>query len=140
MAAQRNPNLFDGIIARAPAMDFVGTFAAFQRNLQSIALTADSSGATSLTQAKLDTLSNAVLAACDAADGVTDGLVSRPSACTFNPATLRCPGGANTGTSCLSDAELGVMAAWTNPITVPGGYGTAGWPLTGNEAGAAISE
>ena len=136
MAAQRNPNLFDGIIARAPAMDFVGTFAAFQRNLQSIALTADSSGATSLTQAKLDTLSNAVLAACDAADGVTDGLVSRPSACTFNPATLRCPGGANTGTSCLSDAELGVMAAWTNPITVPGGYGTAGWPLTGNEAGA----
>lgn len=133
MAAQRNPNLFDGIIARAPAMDFVGIFGAFQRNLQALALTLDSGGATSLTPVKLATLSNAVLAACDAADGVVDKLVSRPSACNFNPATLRCPGGANTGTTCLSDAELGVTTSWTSPIAFSGGYGSAGWPLTGNE-------
>ena len=38
-------------------------------------------------------LNKAVLAACDALDGVTDGLLTDPHQCHFDPATLLCRGG-----------------------------------------------
>ena len=53
--------------------------------------------------------------ACDALDGVVDGLISNQARCNamFDPATarvngtpLRCPGGADTGDTCLSDAQI----------------------------------
>jgi hypothetical protein len=43
-----------------------------------------------------------VLAQCDTLDGVADGIVSKPAACNFDPAPLRCAGGTDTGDSCLS--------------------------------------
>jgi hypothetical protein len=55
------------------------------------------------------------MAACDALDGVQDGLISNQPACnaSFNPATailngapLRCPGGTDAGDTCLSDAQI----------------------------------
>lgn len=133
MAAQRNPDLFDGIIARAPVIDFVGEVGAFQRNVLAVGGTLVG-GVSSFTPAKIATLSNAVLAACDAGDGITDGVVSNPAACTFNPTVLLCAGGADTGDTCLSDLQLAVVTSWTTPAAFVGGYGNAGWPLTGNES------
>jgi len=49
---------------------------------------------------------NAVVNACDALDGLVDGLVSNVAACHFKPETVRCPGGADTGDTCLSDAQI----------------------------------
>ena len=126
---QRHPWLFDGVIARAPAYNWVGIMGAFNRTAK--ALTA-SGGA--MSAAKVATLANAVLGACDAADGVADGLVSNPAACHFDPATLRCPGGGDTGDACLSDAQLAVVHSWTDPAAFAGGrWRNAGWPLSGNE-------
>lgn len=126
---QRHPSLFDGVISRAPAYNWVGLMGAFNRTAKALAAPGGS-----FSPAKVSTLSKAVLNACDAADGVADGIVSNPAACTFNPATLRCPGGADTGDSCLSDAQLAVVKSWTDPITFAGGrYRNAGWPLSGNE-------
>lgn len=60
----------------------------------------------------------AALEACDALDGVVDGLISNQSLCNhvFDPsvATLRgvpvrCPGGADTGDTCLSDAQINAL-------------------------------
>src|SRR5207237_9257358 len=50
--------------------------------------------------------------ACDALDGVADGVVSNPRACAagFDAASLRCPGGTEAGNACLSDAQLGFEA------------------------------
>ncbi len=42
--------------------------------------------------AKLALLNRAVLAACDAIDGVSDGLLTDPRECRFDPATLLCRG------------------------------------------------
>ncbi|MGB7438434.1 MAG: tannase/feruloyl esterase family alpha/beta hydrolase [Candidatus Acidiferrum sp.] len=42
--------------------------------------------------AKLALLNRAVLAACDSLDGVTDGLLTDPRQCHFDPATLLCRG------------------------------------------------
>ncbi|WP_372658010.1 tannase/feruloyl esterase family alpha/beta hydrolase [Hydrogenophaga sp.] len=57
----------------------------------------------------------AAMEACDALDGVTDGLISYQRQCNavFNPSVatvggqpLRCPGGSDTGDTCLSDAQI----------------------------------
>jgi Tannase and feruloyl esterase len=133
MNAQRFPALFDGIIARAPAYNWVGIMGVFNRTAKALAAPGGVMSA-----AKVTTLSKAVLAACDAQDGVADGVVSNPQACAFNPATLRCAGGADTGDACLSDAQLAVVGSWTAPAAFAGGtYSYPGWPLSGNENASA---
>ncbi|MBD2860266.1 tannase/feruloyl esterase family alpha/beta hydrolase [Spongiibacter sp. KMU-158] len=136
MTAQRFPNLFDGVIARAPALNWAGQLAgAFNRNAKAFAAPGGQ-----LTPAKITLLAKSVLNACDTKDGVKDGLVSNPSACTsadFNPQVLRCANGADTGDSCLSDAQLNTIKSWTDPIdigTAPNPvFHNAGWALSGNE-------
>ena len=129
MNVQRYPSLFDGVISRAPAYNWVGIMGAFNRTAKALAAPGGAMSA-----AKVATLSNAVLAACDALDGVADGVVSNPQACTFNPATLRCATGGDTGDACLSDAQLAVVTSWTTPASIAGGtYRYTGWPLSGNE-------
>ena len=101
MNVQRYPNLFDGVIARAPAYNWVGFMGQFNRTAK--ALTAPGGA---ITPAKTATLANAVRAACDSLDGVADGVVSnlRPATTTLDTSALRCAGGADTGNTCLSDA------------------------------------
>lgn len=134
IGAQRFPNLFDGVIARAPAYNFVAAIGTFQRNMKATL----PNPTLNFTPAKVALLSSAVRAACDADDGVVDGVVSNPAACTFDASTarstLRCPGGADTADSCLSDAQLSVVDTWTAPALFAGKYAHAGWPLTGNES------
>ncbi len=126
---QRHPGLFDGVIARAPAYNWVGLMGAFNRTAKALAAPGGA-----ISTAKIATLAGAVRAACDAEDGLADGVVSNPAACHFDPKTLRCPAGADTGDSCLSDAQLSAVASWTSPLSIAGGtYSNTGWPLTGNE-------
>ena len=129
MNAQRFPALFDGVIARAPAYNWVGLMGAFNRTAKAIAAPGGAINA-----AKTTTLANAVLGACDALDGVADGVVSNPQACHFDVASLRCRSGADLGDYCLSDAQLATVASWTTPASFAGGsYRNPGWPLSGNE-------
>lgn len=136
ISAQKYPELFDGIISRAPASNFVATVGAYQTNMKATVL----NPALNFTPAKVQLLSNAALAACDSLDGVSDGIVSNSAACTFNAAMartqLRCAGGADLSDACLSDAQLDVVDAWTNAKTFGGKYVTPGWALTGNESAA----
>ena len=137
MNAQRYPNLFDGIVARAPAYNWVGFMGAFNRTAKALAAPGGA-----LNTAKIQLLAKAVRDACDGADGVVDGVVSNPQACArlnsvdqpaFNIASLRCVGGADTGNTCLSDAQLAAVSSWTTPATFAGSYRNAGWNLSGNE-------
>ena len=129
MAAERNPNLFDGIIARAPAYNWVGLLGQFNRTAKAVAAPGGQFSA-----AKLALLSKSVRDSCDAKDGIVDGIVSNPQACTFDPAALRCTSGVDTGDTCLSDAQLAVVNSWTSPASwASGAYTNPGWALTGNE-------
>ena len=133
MAVQRNPNLFDGVIARAPAYNWVGFMGAFNRTAKALAAPG---GAFSI--AKTALLAKHVRDACDGLDGIADGVVSNPAACTpalVNVAALRCVGGADTGDTCLSDAQLAVVTSWTTDAAFTGSssFRNAGWNLTGNE-------
>jgi hypothetical protein len=133
MAVQRNPNLFDGVIARAPGYNWVGFMGAFNRTARALAAPG---GAFSV--AKTALLAKHVRDACDGLDGIVDGVVSNPAACTAtvaNVAALRCPGGADTGDTCLSDPQLAVVKSWTSDavFTGNGTFRSKGYNLTGNE-------
>jgi feruloyl esterase len=57
--------------------------------------------------AKLNMLSEAAVSACDAQDGVKDGLINNPRACKFDPSVLLCKGpGNNDGPNCLTAPQL----------------------------------
>ncbi len=135
MLSQRFPGDFDGIVARAPAGNFMGLFLQFNN----VAKASRAPGGT-LNTAKQQLLGKAVLQQCDAMDGLADGIVSKPAACNFDPATLRCAGGADAGDQCLSDAQIRTVraaatgfktsdGAWSHPGANWGGEdnATKGW-------------
>ncbi|MEQ1780155.1 MAG: tannase/feruloyl esterase family alpha/beta hydrolase [Hyphomonadaceae bacterium] len=134
MAVQRNPELFDGVIARAPAFNWVGLMGAFNTVARAVA-----SPGGDFNAAKAAMLARHVRSACDGLDGVEDGIVSNPSACTtkvLNLTSLRCAGGADAGDMCLSDAQLAVVKTWTSDLTFNGvssSYLSKGFNLSGNE-------
>lgn len=133
MNVQRYPNLFDGVIARAPAYNWVGWTGANNRTAKIAAAPGGS-----INEAKVALIAQAVRGTCDQLDGIVDGVVSNQAACNaaFNPAALRCSGGADTGNSCLSDAQLAVVDSITTDFSVVANgttYRNAGWKFTGNE-------
>ena len=133
MAVQRNPNLFDGVIARSPGYNWVGFMGAFNRTAKALAAPGGA-----FTPAKTALLAKHVREACDGLDGIVDGIVSNPAMCTakvVNVAALRCAGGADTGDTCLSDAQLAVVKSWTTDAVFTGSntFRSKGYNLTGNE-------
>ncbi len=100
MEAQRFPADYDGIIAGAPAYDWTELLTNAVVNTQ--ALTVDP--ASYIPPAKLPAISQAVIAACDAADGVSDGVLNEPRRCGFDPATLLCKAAEADG--CLTGAQV----------------------------------
>lgn len=103
MLAQRSPDAYDGIIAGAPANNFVSLITSFSSYRSMV----ESLPADSLTP-KMAFLHEAVLKKCDAIDGLKDGMVSDPRSCRFDPAELRCKSGQDPE-SCLSSAEVHVI-------------------------------
>jgi feruloyl esterase len=85
-AAVLHPEDYDGIIAIAPSMGAgaVPNIAwAVQKNTAA-------DGTAILDEKALKQLHQAALAACDRDDGVNDGVIANPLACTFDPAALQC--------------------------------------------------
>jgi len=95
-----------------------------------------------LTRAKLVTLNKAAIAACDAADGVSDGLIADPRQCRFDPGTLLCKGAEEGG--CLTAVQVAaarkiyagprnlrsgeaVFPGWDPGSEAPGGDPKLGW-------------
>ena len=122
IAVQNWPQDFDGAIVLYPAWNA----ASLDLQLGRIARELAKPGAYP-SRAKRKLLYDAGLAACDALDGVSDGLVSNVNACnaSFNPqaamlngAPLRCLGGADSGDSCLSDAQIAGFNVTNTPLVL----------------------
>lgn len=132
-AAQRYPDDYEGVIAQYPVFNVVHMWSgqnAAGKAIHSAGLGAPS--ASWLPPAKVTLLFNAVFAACDSLDGVTDGIVSNIAACNkaFNidtiKATMRCPEGADTGNACFSDAQITAIEKISSPVTFDFPY-AGGW-------------
>jgi len=103
MEAQRYPDDYDGIIAGAPAANLTHIGAGFLWNLQ--ALEADP--AAYIAEAKLPAIERSVLAACDALDGIQDGVLDDPRKCRYDPVTLLCSGPESD--SCLTQPQVAAL-------------------------------
>jgi feruloyl esterase len=144
MEAQRFPDDYDGILAGAPANYWTHLLVA---NFYAAAKPMLENPASYISKDKIPAIAQAVLAACDAADGLKDGLVSDPLACHFDPATLLCKG-AETN-SCLTAPQADSLkriyagahtsdGALIYPGYEPGGEdGGGGWAawITGAQPG-----
>lgn len=129
--AQQYPGDYNGIVAGAPGQFRTGLHIGILWNYVS------TRGDQNLPAAKLALLTKGAVAACDSLDGVSDGIISRPDLCKFDPAVLQCSG-ADDGT-CLTAAQVTgakqVYAGVVHKLTgqtyvdgeVPGSESGLGW-------------
>ncbi len=115
MEAQRFPDDYDGIVAGSPGANWSG------RALLAvwIAQAVHKDDASFIPTSLFPLIHEAALAACDAQDGVKDGVIDQPSRCKFDPKVLACKGDATSG--CLTAAQVEtarrMYTAVTNPRT-----------------------
>lgn len=114
--AQRFPTDFDGIVAIAPAFNQPRLNVSFIWVAQAML----NDPASYIPPSKCPMIHDAVLQACDARDGVLDGVVDDPTRCRFDPEALRC-GDADAPT-CLTapqvEAARKIYAGPKNPRTL----------------------
>jgi feruloyl esterase len=113
--AQRFPEDYDGIIAGAPANYWTHLMAGdLWPGLATL-----NDPASYIPKEKYAVIHKAVLDACDAKDGVKDGVIDDPTRCGFDPKTLECKG--PEGASCLTapqvEAARKIYAGARNPRT-----------------------
>ncbi|HEY4214809.1 MAG TPA: tannase/feruloyl esterase family alpha/beta hydrolase [Steroidobacteraceae bacterium] len=105
MEAYRYPQDYDGISSMAPANPMVGL-------MMSSLWTGEATlreAATRIPPPKFALIHKAVVEACDANDGVKDGIVSSPRSCKFDPAVLQCNAG--DATDCLTAPQVAAVRA-----------------------------
>ena len=115
MMAQRFPADYDGIVSVVPTANYAGEALAW------IKLGALQRAGGWTNPEKVKVIAAAVNAACDKVDGLADGVVSAYEKCLnlFDPKTLRCPNGADTGNTCLSDAQIEAVKFIHSPFQYP---------------------
>lgn len=127
MLAQRYPEAYDGILAGAPAINF-------DRFLPSMLwpqVVMDEELGGPIDDCKLALATDAAVEACDANDGVSDGVLEDPRACDFDPGSLV---GVDTPCGAFTETDAAVIQAMWDGARTPDGeplwYGlTPGTPL-----------
>ena len=134
MEAQRYPADYDGIIAGAPANYFTQILTGFAWNLKGTL----SDQASYIAPGKLKAIESAVLAACDARDGLTDGIIDNPDKCGFDPQTLLCNGPETD--ACLTAPQIvALKRIYGGPRNSKGQLITAGFAPGGETGGGGWS-
>jgi hypothetical protein len=121
--AQRFPKDFDGIVAGAPVLNFTGTMVEFACDAQAFA-----EAPISLPLQKV--LAEKIYSACDANDGVRDGVIGDPRRCDFKPARdlPKCEGAAETN-ACFNPAQIKALEKYYGDIAAGGQLVMPGWPV-----------
>ena len=103
---QRYPSYFDGVVSGDPAIHvgYSGLGNAWLRAAFNEAAPKDANGRPQphllFSDADKKLVTDGVLAACDADDGVRDGMVFNTRACDFDPASLVCSGTQDRRAAC----------------------------------------
>ncbi|WP_410589370.1 tannase/feruloyl esterase family alpha/beta hydrolase [Amycolatopsis sp. lyj-23] len=108
--AARYPTDFNGIIA-GPAFPEWSTVIGYD-GVYTDVVNRDVNGHVILTTDKLPILHEAALRAC----GATDGTITDPEKCHFDPAVAQCPPADPNGAGCLSAAQVGVARLFYGPV------------------------
>ena len=140
--AQRFPGDYDGIIAGAPGLDWTGRAAASLR----VARVLEANESARLSAEQRELVHQTALNACDADDGVKDGVIGKPQQCSFDPAVLQCSSGESV--ACLTSEQVSTVqmlySSPVNPATgraitglLPGelGWTDLGWTRSARDTG-----
>lgn len=120
----RYPKDYDGVIAGAPAISFSQIMTQILWNEQLWATAPR-------LRSKLPALSKRVLDACDALDGVRDGVLENPMQCRFDPARMQCKTFDTAG--CLSGAEVSALRKFYEGPRLKNGEHLIAGPALGSE-------
>ena len=129
IAADRWPEEYDGIVSGCMGMDLTGQTVAWLNLGSRLGTPAMPSAA------QWRAVTAASIAACDALDGVTDGVIANQSACNFDVTTLQCgqPTANPDPAGCLTAEQVQTVKDVTSAIkladgtTVYSGYNWADW-------------
>lgn len=124
---QRYPQDYDGVIAGAPVYTPLVYSNAILR-VQAFHAKPESN----LLPAHVPLIQKALLAACDAKDGVVDGILTDPRTCSWNPAQLQCTGAA--GPDCLTPAQVQTVQRVYDGVKTKDGRWAAMPLMRGGEA------
>ena len=105
MEAYRYPTDYDGISSMAPANPMVALMVSSLWTGNA----ALKDPASRIPPQKFGLVHKAAVEACDAGDGVKDGIISAPKRCQFDPAILQCKGA--EAADCLTAAQVGAVRA-----------------------------
>jgi feruloyl esterase len=111
-AAVRYPADFDGVIAGAPAVNWMNLHA----GRMAANRVANRTPAATIPSDKYPLVHGAAVAACDANDGVQDGIIEDPQSCRFDPRVLQCT---VDGAGCLTAAQVESARALYAPVLDP---------------------
>jgi len=120
LMTQRYPLYFDGVIAGAPAMrtNFSGLGDEWVATMLNTVAPKDPQGVPQVRQALSESdkklVIDGALNACDAADGVKDGMIFDQRSCKFDPKTLACKG-AKTDACLTMEQAVAVEKGFAGP-------------------------
>ncbi|CAI6293966.1 unnamed protein product [Periconia digitata] len=112
---QRNPELFDGVVAGAPALDYAGLMALFGTALQEIRLGTDDP---LLSAEQWSAIQYESFKQCDLIDGANDGILEDPKACHLDWKPLSCA--TNTTSTCLTTTQISAASKLFSPVLYNG--------------------
>jgi len=131
MEVQRYPADFDGVVSCAPALGYTHIAAAFVRNTQLVFPGPRAAPQSVITPDNLRLLESKVLAACDALDGVIDGVLDDPPSCGFKVADLPQCAEDKPSADCVTTTQRAAIAGIYSPTTSQGKVIYPGQPFGG---------
>ena len=107
MEVERYPDDFEGVVSGGAVVDRTKAMIMFDWTQRALL-------GSEIPPYKIDAMKKATLAACDAKDGLADGLIDRPEKCEFNPKVLNCQGADSP--TCLTQKQV---TAWEKILNGP---------------------
>jgi feruloyl esterase len=116
MEAQRYPQDYDGVVAGAPAINWTRLHP--QQLWGPLLMNA---AGNSIPACKLEAATAAAIEACDAIDGVKDGVIEDPKRCQYDPKPLIGTSAGDCGVFTEADANL-IRELWRGPSREDGSF------------------
>ncbi len=134
MSSQRYPDDFDGIVAAAPAYNWTALGAHLLQTQQAMYPDPNDLAAPIVGPETAGLLEAAILEACDDLDGLADGILGDPRECHFRLEDLPRCSAADSGGTCVTDAQLSAIQTVYRGARVGGEQVYPGYPFGGESA------
>lgn len=132
IAAQRHPEMFDGVVAGDPAFHLSSATVLASHSQRAYAGIAPPGKdgrpllAAALSDSDVSLLSKSILDKCDALDGIKDGMIFNHAACRYDPGVLECRAGQSG--QCLPAAKVAaIRTAFRGPRSAGGAALASSW-------------